>query len=190
MAVILLNPAIKTFLGLAADAKPTTDVPAGSSFLETDSGAVYVYDGAAWQLRLDLGPFRASKTVTFTGAANLGQLNTNTTLFTVTGEVQIVAIVPFCTTDLAGALGQVSLGITGALALFIAATLGTDIDANEFWVDTTPDPNGVALPAALKDIAITDNILAAVTVADLTGGVLRVDVYWRPLSANGNVVAA
>ncbi|MGA7538977.1 MAG: hypothetical protein WBW93_09430 [Steroidobacteraceae bacterium] len=42
------------FLGLAADTKPTANngnypaPSAGDAFLETDTGKVYVYTGAAW----------------------------------------------------------------------------------------------------------------------------------------------
>jgi len=180
---------IHRYIGLSTDTKNTTGVPAGSTWEETDTGAIYVYDGAAWNLNLTLGPFRASKTLTFTGAATLGAIG-NVPLFTVTGEVLVVIVVTFCTTDLAGATATLALGVTGATALFIAATTATDIDANEFWLDTTPDANGVAVPAAMKDIAITDNIVGTVAVAAITAGVLRVDVYWRPLSSNGKVVAA
>ncbi|MBI4637687.1 MAG: hypothetical protein HY727_15220 [Candidatus Rokubacteria bacterium] len=188
MAVVLLS-AIRRYLGVAADVKPTTGVPAGSEFYEADSGATYLYDGAAWALKLDAGPYRASKSLAFTGAANLGAVG-NVPLFTVTGEVLIVAFVPFCTVDLAGAGATLALGVTNATALFIAATTATDIDLGEFWVDTTPDPNGVALPAALKDIAITDHIVGTVAVAAITAGTIRWDCYWIPLSSDGKVVAA
>lgn len=129
---------------------------------------------------------RSSVTVTFTGAAGAGAVG-SVALFTVTGEVLVEKLVPICTTDLAGATATIALGVTGSTALFIAATVATDIDTGEFWVDTAPDPNGVAVPAALKDVAITDNIIATVAVANITGGVLRFDVLWRPLSSDGNV---
>lgn len=135
------------------------------------------------------GMRRETKTVTFTGAAGLGAQGA-VPLFTVTGEVLVAVMVPYCSTDLAGAGATISLGVTGSTALFIAATTGTDIDVGEFWVDATPDANGVAVPAALKDIAITDNIIGTVATADLTGGALRFDIYWLPLSSDGNVVAA
>ena len=184
---------VHRYIGLSTDTKATTGVPAGSYWYETDSGAQYVYDGTAWQLDLVGGPYRASKTVTFTGAANLGQAGTNTTLFTVTGEVVIEKLVPFCTTNLgeAAVTAVLSLGVTGNLQLFVANTNSVDIDANEFWTATAPAPvGGIALPAALKDIVITDNILAAATVQNTNAGVIRWDVYWRPLSSNGKLVAA
>ena len=185
---VVLTGVIQTFLGLAGDTKPTAP-PAGSTFFETDTGAIYVYDGGAWVLDLDTGPFRASKSLAFTGAANLGAVG-NVPLFTVTGEVLVLAVVPFCTEDLLGATATLALGVTGSTALFIAATTATDIDVNEFWIDATPDPNGIAVPAALKEIAITDNIVGTVATAAVTDGTIRFDLYWRPLSSNGLVVAA
>ena len=142
---------------------------------------------------LDLGSLLrpARKTATFTGAAGAGAVG-SVALFSTTGEILIVAIVPFCTTLLteAGATATIALGITGSTSLFVAATNAVEIDANEFWVDTAPDPNGIALPAALQNIVITDNIIATVGAQNVTGGVIRFDVLWRPLSADGALVAA
>lgn len=133
----------------------------------------------------------ATKTITFTGAANLGAVGT-VPLFTVTGEIIVVALVPWCQTDLteAGATATLALGVTGSTALFIAATTATGIDAGEFWVSTTPTANGIALPAALKDIVITDNIIGTVAAQAVNGGVLRLDLLWIPLSSNAAVAAA
>lgn len=125
-----------------------------------------------------------SKTLTFTGAANLGAVGSST-LFTVTGEVEIERIVPMCTVNLTdtGTAGTptLALGVTGSTSLFVAATTTTAIDAGEFWVDTSPDADGVAIPAACKDIAITDDILA--TVANATPAVAQVDTLTLPAKA-------
>lgn len=132
------------------------------------------------------------KTLTFTGASGLGQAASNAVFFTVTGEVLILSIIPFCTTGLTEAAGTatVSLGVVGSTALFIAATNSVDIDTNEFWVDTAPDPNGIVLPAALKDVVITDNIVVAAATQDTNGGVLRIDLVYLALSPGSSVVAA
>lgn len=129
------------------------------------------------------------KTVTFAGTAGTGATGTAVPVFTVTGEVLVVALVPFCTTLLteAAPTAVISLGVTGATALFIANTNSVDIDANEFWVDTTPDANGIALPAALKDIVITDNIIVTPATQNTTAGVIRFDLVYIPLSVDGNV---
>lgn len=36
------------YVGVAADVKPTTDVPAGSIFVERDTGKTFIYDLTAW----------------------------------------------------------------------------------------------------------------------------------------------
>ena len=138
--------------------------------------------------RGNVPPYLATVTITFTGAAGLGAVGA-VPMFTVTGEVLIERIVPFCTTLLteAAATATLALGVTNQTSLFINATTATGIDADEFWVDTGPDASGVALPAACKDIVITANIIGTVAAQNIDSGVLRVDVWWRPLSSDGNV---
>ena len=131
---------------------------------------------------------RTTKTVTFTGAANLGAVGA-VPIFTVTGEVIIVRLVPWCTVDLteAAPTATLALGVTGSTSLFIAATTATVIDVGEFWIDTTSRPNGFALPAALQNIVITDNIIGTVAAQAVDSGAIRFDCHWIPLSADGNV---
>lgn len=133
-----------------------------------------------------------TKTMTYTGAAGAGEAASPVSLFTVTGEVLVVAVTAFCTTLLteSGATATIALGITGSTTLFIAATNAVDIDANEFWVDTAPDANGVLLPAGLQNVVITDNIINTVATTNVASGVIRYDVYYIPLSSNGLVAAA
>lgn len=42
---------IKKYVGLAADVKPTTEVPPGSEFYEYDTGLTYIYNGSAWSIK-------------------------------------------------------------------------------------------------------------------------------------------
>ncbi len=131
------------------------------------------------------------KTITFTGAANLGAVGA-VPLYTVTGEVLVALMVPYCTVNLGEAApgsSTLALGVTGSTSVFIAATTTLDIDAGKFWVDTVPDANGVAVPAALKDIVITDNIIGTVATANVNAGAIRLALYWMPLSSDANVVA-
>ncbi len=131
----------------------------------------------------------STASVAFTGAAGLGAVG-NVPVFTVTGEICIVYLIPFCEEALAEAApgsATLALGVTGATTLLIAATAALDIDANEFWVDTAPDANGIAVPAALRDILTTDNIVGTVAVADINDGTIRFDCYWIPLSSDGHV---
>lgn len=184
----------QTFVGLSSDAKPTAP-PAGSIFLETDSGCTYIYDGAAWQLRPGVGAmgYYVSKSVTFTGAANLGQAGTTTTLFTVTGQVLVAYLSVFCSVDLteAAPTASIALGVTGSTTLFVAGTSSTTVDANEFWTTTAPSAvGGVAVPAAHKDILITANVIITCATQNTNGGALRADCWWLPVSPTGKLVAA
>lgn len=123
-----------------------------------------------------------TKSITFTGAANLGAVGT-VPIFTITGSV-LVTLSSKCTTDLVSAGGgTLALGVTGATTLFIGATTATTIDINEFWVSTTPTAAGLALPAAMKDIAIGANIIGTVATADITGGVIEFTCLWIPLGS-------
>lgn len=137
-----------------------------------------------------LGGMRyASKTITFTGGAGAGAVG-SVAIFTVTGEVLIAVMAPMCTTLLteAAPTATLALGVTGSTSLFIAATNAVDIDANEFWVDATPDANGIAAPSALKDILITDNIIGTVAAQAISTGAIRFDLWYLPMSSNGGVV--
>lgn len=132
-----------------------------------------------------------TKTVTFDGNANLGAVG-NVPLFATTGEVWVVRLITFCTSDLTEALATATLvlGVTGSTTLFIGSTNAVTIDTGQFWVSTSPTGNGIALPAPMTDIVITDNIVGTVGAQAINGGVLRFDLFWRPLSSNGLVVAA
>lgn len=138
-------------------------------------------------------PTLTHKSITFTGAAGLGLVG-NVPLFTVTGEVLIQAIVPYVVDDLteAGQGSTLALGVTNATTLFIGATLVVNLDTGEFWTEPTGAgvaDSGITVPAALKDAAISSNIVGTVAVQNCDGGTLRFDVYWRPLSASATVVA-
>lgn len=139
-------------------------------------------------------PYPVTKTVTFTGASGLGATGTATTFFTVTGQVLIALMVPFCTDDLTedgGGDSTLILGVTGSTALFIAATDADLLNTDTFWVDNAPDAFGVALPSALADILITGDILVTFAgVDDTDGGTLRIDLAWIPFSPDANVVPA
>ena len=66
----------------------------------------------------------------------------------------------------------------------IAATTATDIDANEFWTDTTPE---VEVTVALIERVVSANLILTVATANVTAGVLEFGMLWTPMSANGNM---
>lgn len=134
-----------------------------------------------------LGLRRASKTHAFAATAGNGNVGT-IAVFTVTGEVLVGSISGYCSENLVSAgAGTVSLGVTSSVSLFIAVTTATDLDNGTIWVDATPDLYGVALPAACKDVVITQNILMDVLTAAISDGTVRIDVLWIPLSSDGLV---
>lgn len=133
-----------------------------------------------------------SKSMTFDGGTTNDPGDFNGTgnpadLFTVTGDV-LVRVFGVCSTDLVGANATVEVGITGNTATLLAQTTGTNIDAAEVWIDSSP-ATVEALPAQNILTNGTD-IIQTVATADVTAGVIVYYCLWTPLSSNGNVVAA
>jgi hypothetical protein len=137
-------------------------------------------------------PYKARKSVTFTGAANLGNAGDNVPIFDVTGEVYVEFIVAYCSSGLDEAVGgaTISLGMTGAVTALIAATNTVDVDTGEFWVDNAPDGIWVAVPSGLKAFITDTDIVVACAVQDTDTGTLEFTAYWKPLSDDGDLAAA
>lgn len=136
-------------------------------------------------------PRTASKTVTFTGASGVGLHATNTVWFTVTGGLIIIDyIAGRVTTNLTGASATATLGVVGSTSLFVAATTATTLTtAAEIFASTTATAAGLAAPAATKGIIIDANIVSAMHATnDITGGVLEMNVIWRPLTPGATLV--
>ena len=135
----------------------------------------------------------ATKSITY-AAGTTGLGGAATPLFTVTGEIVIVRLVPFCVTSLDESVGTPSLelGVVGNTDILLGATTATAIDSGKFWLDTTPAEVGaVPIDGALIDIAVTANIQCLVGGSNnISAGVIRYDLSWRPLSSDGLVVAA
>lgn len=131
-----------------------------------------------------------TKRFTFTGLANFGLTGSACTFLTVTGTVYVVALIPVCAVDL-GVTGAptITLGVTGNDVLFLAATLGSVIDAGEAWINTTPAPNGLALPPTMKDIVVSDDVIGTVAVGatSIDSGSIDFTVFYR--SVNGGAVS-
>lgn len=129
-------------------------------------------------------------TITFTGAANFGEAGSNVTVFTVTGKIHVVSLVPYCTTNLAEAAptATVTLGTTATTNLFIAATNSVDIDADDVWTAVAPTTRSLAIPAALRDIAVNNNIIMAAATQNTTAGVIDFTMVYYPLSAGAVAV--
>lgn len=119
-----------------------------------------------------------------------GGTNDPLTLFTVTGDV-LVRIFGVCTTLLESTTGTLEVGVTGNTAALIPQTTATAIDANEIWNDATPVVGVDTLANVTGPHVIVNglDIIETVATADITAGQIYYICLWRPLSANGNVVA-
>lgn len=128
---------------------------------------------------------RVRNTYTLSGSA--GTQGTKT-VFTISGKVVIRTIVGVCTTTLVSAGGgTIALGVTGSTAGFIAATTATDLTntagtAPTIWMSATPTLNLLAIPAACKDVAITQNVIFTIATGDITAGVLVIDCWYEPIT--------
>ena len=109
------------------------------------------------------------------------------TLATVTGTVELV-IIATCTTNLVSAGGgSLEVGVAGATAVLIAQSTATDIDAGEIWHDASPDA-AVEVSTVITRKIVTKDVIMTVGTADITAGVIKFDIFWNPISANGKVV--
>ena len=137
--------------------------------------------------------YKVKKSVEFAGgtANNMGDFDGTGnpyTLFTVTGDV-LVYIVSVCKENLAGASATLEIGVTGATAALVAQSTATDVDVNEGWFAAAPSL-AVANTAQYHAIGGGLDIIQTVGTANITGGKLDYYCFWKPLSDDGNVVAA
>lgn len=135
-------------------------------------------------------PTLTEKIITFV-AGTTGAVGA-TTVFSVTGQIQVVNLLPFTTTLLAenGATATVSLGTAETVALFIAASEPEDFETGDFWTAVVPALKSIAIPAALKDIAVSEDIILTIANDTITSGVVEFYLRWIPLSSDAAVVAA
>ena len=139
-------------------------------------------------------PFRgpATKSITFT-AAGTGKDDTVTDIFTITGEVIIVYMVPYCVTTLErdAPTPTLKLGSAPTTTLFVGPTDITKIIAGQFWVSADTGYPGILLPDKCRDVLLSADITCKVAgTNNISAGVIRFDVYWLPMSSNGYVAAA
>lgn len=166
------------YTGLSSDTKPT-DAITGSVFVETDTLTVWEYTGAAWVRTSGPELVRVRKTLTFTGAANLGALASVITFFTVTGRPKVERLAVFCEVDgVSAGGGTLAIGTADTVARFMAATLATNLDASKFARAGTTAlasaPDNLTTP-----VDISTNVIGTVGTADITGGRIVIDAHYR-----------
>lgn len=116
------------------------------------------------------------------------------TVFTVTGVV-LMQIFGVCATSItAGGATTIELGVSGNTAVFIAQIVdGRDLLVNEIWLDATPTTTveNVNMEAN-RGFIVTNgqDVSFLIGAGGLTAG--KIDFYclWKPMSSDGNVVAA
>ena len=109
-------------------------------------------------------------------------------IFTVTGTVRM-KIYAICTTTLVGALATLEVGTALSTAGLIAQTTATDIDVNEIWHDATPDTS-IELDTVSVENIVSQSVIGTVATANITAGVIKFMILWRPITADGNVTVA
>jgi hypothetical protein len=141
------------------------------------------------------------KTITFLGGTtdawgdDEGALDGGV-MFTVTGAVRI-RMFGICTTDLAGS-GNHSVGITGAVTIFLPTEAAVDINVDDLVVNnaTTADYFIFGDEAEAADnfpeylLNGNDIIMTITGGANITSGVIDYYCIWTPFSSDGNVVDA
>ena len=113
-------------------------------------------------------------------------------IFDVEGDV-MVQVLGVVETACTGATATVELGVAGTVNLLLAQTTAADLTVGDLWHDATPTTDAeivdvygdhTALISQGKDIILT------IATADLTAGKINFYAFWKPLSNDGDIVAA
>lgn len=137
-----------------------------------------------------------SKSVTFTGAANLGAADSPVKFFDTTGVVEMKALYVYVTLTLVDAVDGAffQLGVTGDTDLW----MDTDAEATDLdtYVTGTLDTGsfpvagwGVNLISGESMVISADIILTPLT-QNITGGTLTLFARYQPLSAGSSLAPA
>lgn len=139
-----------------------------------------------------------TKTLAFTGAANLGAVASPITIWTITGRMLLIYGTAFCTETVVSTAGTgtIALGNTSIVGRFIAAaTMGAGTLALGDWWNQAGTPAGVsddwvasaAGTAAYGPQALSENIIVTVATNAITDGTLVFDCYYMPLTAGASL---
>ena len=118
-------------------------------------------------------------------------------IFTVTGDVEM-GIYGICKASISDSTTTATLevGVSGNTAVFIAQlTAGTQLLVNEIWHDASPTTTIEATVGGFVDARMFVNsggqdVIMTIGTAAISAGSITFYSWWRPLSANGNVVSA
>ena len=125
---------------------------------------------------------KVTKTITFDGGAGSGAIG-QVTVFTVTGINYMQRLIPYCTVDLVSATGTISLGRAASVAALLAVTTAADLDADEYWLSSTPLAGFIGLPTAMKDSVFATNVTIDVLTLGVSAGAIVFYIEYIPISA-------
>lgn len=114
--------------------------------------------------------------------------------FTVTGDimVRIFGVVGATAITSTSGTTTISLGTTQSVDGIIAATTidNSDFDATDVWTDNSPTDDIKAINGDWFLVGGGADIILTRNVDDLTAGILTLYAEWKPVSSDGNLVAA
>jgi hypothetical protein len=122
------------------------------------------------------------KTFTFDAGSGSGAVGTFAA-FTVVGTVWVQCMNPHCLTDLTGANATIALGISGDTSALIPATTATTIDAGMQWNSAVPGK----IDEPLTNFVLSDSLIFTIATANITAGVIEVDIIFESLSQDGYI---
>lgn len=128
----------------------------------------------------------ARNTFTFDGTAGDGAVG-DSTIFSITGRIQLVDFTAFCTSGLgeAGATATIQIGTAAIDGAIIAVVNAVDIDTNEWWTDGTPVAELDHVLAAQQDVLLSSAIIALVASQAVNAGTIVFDAWYRPITDDG-----
>lgn len=130
---------IKKFVGLSTDTKPTTGIPAGSTFYEYDTGVLFIcYDGTNWSPK-SASSFNQATTIDLQQVAGAYDLYTATTGYVYVERFSIKLPNVDVTDDAALTSIKIDSDSTPAVALLTAAAGAVaNLAANAEFIYATP----------------------------------------------------
>ncbi|MFH1422919.1 MAG: hypothetical protein ABIH42_09450 [Planctomycetota bacterium] len=158
-----------------------TTIPGTITTLQTDATAILLDTGTT--LPAEIKQYGVGTVVTKQSAiAAAGTV----TLFTVTGEVEMV-IIGYIDVAMTGTTGTLEVGIAGTTAGLIAQAAQAALLIDLLWVDATPA--AIIAKPTYKVVANGADVIQTAG-GTVTASTVTYYCYWRPLSSDGNVVAA
>ncbi len=174
MATVLIT-SVKRFIGLSTDTKPT-DAPEGSTFFETNTGFMYIYNGYAWLPK----SFMPESTVNYK-QISLNQAANTYDVMTATAQVLFIDAVVVHVPDNLSAVATftgISVQTDDTTPIVLASSTAcakANLTGNFFSVYRGP-----SVTAATKKIQLT---IAGATAG--AGKIANITVLWRPAVAGG-----